>query len=254
MNVKAVLLAERTEISVLMRGAEIAVSEDRKSSGPPKILCRKVVSPKSNVSIVVRARNLPAAPKPDSIIVLVDTPYRLSAISGRRVVYLDRKRPASALMVAKALHRAMQLTPGKCAPSREQQNEIHHLMNAGPNLASFIQELSAVIYSVAGDDVRNRIKSAFLAWICSKESPDVLRDELVAKSGKKRAGKRVLALSEFFNTKEGQTCRTATRLAINATAKSGHADFEGLSRKYGVGNYDLRYMAYLSQNVPWDLS
>ena len=247
MNVKALLLAERTEIAVLMRGAEIAVAEDRRASGPPKILCRRITSPKTDVSIVVRARNLPATPDPDSIIVLVDTPYRLSAISGRRVAHLDQKRPASAFAVARVLRRAMRLTPGRCVPSQQDQDEVHHLMNAGPKLASFIQEFSAVIYSVTGDEVRNRIKSAFIAWICSDDAPDALRDMMVAKSGKKRAGKRVTALSDFFTTKEGQACRTATRLAIAATANTGSADFDGLSKKYDVGNFDLRYMAYLSQ-------
>ena len=200
---------------------------------------------------------------PQAVVCLLADPMNLSALHGKRVQSVDyiltedaydyTLKNLSLDDLCAILIKSYKQKPGKDRVQIKELDMVPKILAAIPDRPSFLQQFSAIIYSVQGDDIRNSIRSTFMKWIVSDEDPQILQNKLITVLGYKRPSKRTKELSEFFETSDGQKVRKAVRMVLEMAARNQNIKrpraikFAAVAAEYHASQYDLKYMAHIAK-------
>ena len=127
------------------------------------------------------------------------------------------------------------------------------LLGSIPDKTTFVQRFLAIIYSVRGEDIRDAIRSSFMSWAVGEAGTESLEEKLVEVMGYSRPTKRIRALSDVFNAKDGQKARRAIKIIIEMVARNENIKkpraikYDAIAATHSIAQYDLKFMAYMAR-------
>ena len=198
-----------------------------------------------------------------TVVCLVGDPMNLGALHGKRVIpvdYVVKKDMYGYQLFRRSVKEIRSLLTSTYLKKPKADkvrvlglDMVPKMLSAIPDRTTFVPKLSAVIYSVREEDVRDSIRTSFMEWVVGTDQPDALSETLVEVMQHKRPSKRTVDLASIFETNDGQKARRAVKMVIEMISRNENVEkpraikYDAISATHSISQFDLKYMAYMAR-------